>query len=138
MIHALQERYDMDSMDNVRERFEALEQQMNVLRVQTRTAERRRRWWRGFACGMVILSLRGWGFQSSHAVLADHVEALQNDIAALQDMLWHMTNAANDREDPEVVISGANLRIINIANGGTNRSAPGTENWAAGPLFADN
>jgi hypothetical protein len=138
MIHALQERYDMDSMDNVRERFEALEQQMNVLRVQTRTAERRLRWWRGFACGMVILSLRGWGFQSSHAVLADHVEALQNDIAALQDMLWHMTNAANDREDPEVVISGANLRIINIANGGSNRRASGADHSAAGALFSAN
>ena len=138
MIHALQKGYAMDSMDHVRERFEALEQQMNVVRAHTRTVERRLRWWRGFACGMVILSLRGWGFQSSYVVLADHVEAMQNDIAALQDMLWSMTNAANDREDPEVGITRANLRIINIANGGSNRSASGADYSAAVSLFSAN
>ena len=36
----------MDSMDNVRERLEALEQQMTVMGVHTRTVERRLRWWR--------------------------------------------------------------------------------------------
>jgi hypothetical protein len=36
----------MDSMDNVRERFEALEQQMNVMEAHTRTVELRLRWWR--------------------------------------------------------------------------------------------
>jgi hypothetical protein len=36
----------MESMDNVRERFEALEQQMNVIGAHTRTVERRLRGWR--------------------------------------------------------------------------------------------
>src|SRR5437016_1097060 len=40
----------MDSMDNVRERFEALEQ-------QTHTLARQARWWRGIACGVLLLSL---------------------------------------------------------------------------------
>jgi hypothetical protein len=36
----------MDSMDNFRERIEALEQQMKVMGAHTRTVERRLRWWR--------------------------------------------------------------------------------------------
>jgi hypothetical protein len=137
-MHASQESYDMDSIDNVRERFEALEQQMSVMGAHTRTVERRLRWWQGFACGMVILVLRGWGLQSSYAVVADHVKAMQNDIAALYDLLWYMTTATNDQEDPEEGITGAHLRIVNIACGGSKRTAPGTDNWAAGALFSAN
>src|SRR2546422_3763071 len=51
----------MDSMDTFRERFEALEQQTEQLKHQTkalgahtRTVERRLRWWRGIACGLLI------------------------------------------------------------------------------------
>ena len=47
----------MDSMDNFRERFEALEQQMKVMGAHTLSAERRLRWWRGIACGVLLLSL---------------------------------------------------------------------------------
>jgi hypothetical protein len=36
----------MDSMDNFRERFEALEQQTEQLQQHIRMVERRRRWWR--------------------------------------------------------------------------------------------
>ena len=51
----------MDSMDNFRERFEALEQQTEQLRQQTQTLEAqtrsvqlRLRWWRGIACGVIV------------------------------------------------------------------------------------
>src|SRR5215813_13980738 len=37
----------MDSMDNFRERFEALAQRTEQLQQHVRTGERRRRWWRG-------------------------------------------------------------------------------------------
>jgi hypothetical protein len=37
----------MESMDNFRERIEALEQQMKVMGAHTRTVERRLRWWPG-------------------------------------------------------------------------------------------
>src|SRR5215468_10834406 len=49
----------MDSMDNVRERFEALEQQMKVMRAPTRTVERRLNWWRGIACAVMLIGLAG-------------------------------------------------------------------------------
>jgi hypothetical protein len=52
----------MDGMDNFRGRFEALEQQTEqlkhetqALKEQTRTVEQRLRWWRGIACGVVVL-----------------------------------------------------------------------------------
>ena len=41
----------MDSLDNFRERVEALEQRTEYFHQQTRTVERRLRWWRGLACG---------------------------------------------------------------------------------------
>jgi len=47
----------MESIDNFRERFAALEQQMQV---HTRAVERRRCWWRGIACGLVVLGLLSW------------------------------------------------------------------------------
>jgi len=42
----------MESMDNVRERFEALEQQTEQVKQQTHTLARQARWWRGIACGL--------------------------------------------------------------------------------------
>jgi hypothetical protein len=47
----------MDSMDNFRERLEELEQQTKAMEAHTRTVERRLRWWRGIACGVVMLAL---------------------------------------------------------------------------------
>jgi hypothetical protein len=47
----------MDSRDNVRERFEALERQTEQWPQHTRMAARRLPWWRGTACGGVLLSL---------------------------------------------------------------------------------
>ena len=45
----------MDSMDNFRERFEALEQWTEHLQPHTRLVARRRRWWRSIACGVGLL-----------------------------------------------------------------------------------
>src|SRR5262249_38992507 len=54
----------MESMDNVRERFEALEQQTAQLqhptqpvKVRPRRVERRLPWWLGMACGVLLLRL---------------------------------------------------------------------------------
>jgi hypothetical protein len=128
----------MDRMDYLHERIEALEQRTEQLHQQTRTVERRLRWWRGFACGMVILGLRSWGLQASHTVLAAQVEAMQHDIAALQAILWHITNASIDQGDPAVVLTGAHRRIVKRASGGSTRTAPATDNWAAGAVCSDN
>jgi hypothetical protein len=47
----------MDSMDNVRERVEALEQRTEHLHQHIRIVARRLPWWRGIACGVLLLSL---------------------------------------------------------------------------------
>jgi hypothetical protein len=133
-----QENYDMDNMDDFQERLDALEQRTEQLHQQTRTVERRLRWWRGFACGMVILGLRSWGLQASHAVLAAQVETIQNDIATLQAILWHLTTASHVQGDPDEGLTEAHRRIVPSASGGSNRTALATDHGAAGALFADN
>jgi len=47
----------MESMDNFRERIEALEQQTEQLQQHPRMVERQLRWWRGMAYGVLLLSL---------------------------------------------------------------------------------
>jgi hypothetical protein len=71
--------------------------------------ERRLRWWRGIACGVVMLALLGLALPSGKA--ADtQPGAMADRMAALEKKLTAMTfdDAAN-----EVVITGANLRIVN-------------------------
>ena len=128
----------MDSTDDLHERIEALEQQTEHWHRQTRTGERRLRWWRGFACGMVILGLKSWGLQASHAILAAQVEAMQHDIATLQALLWQMTTASHEQGNPAVVLMGAHLRSVKSASGGSPRTAPATATWAAGAVCSDN
>ena len=47
----------MESMDNVREQFAALERQTEQLKHQTQALARQARWWRGIACGLGLLGL---------------------------------------------------------------------------------
>jgi hypothetical protein len=47
----------MDSRDNFRERFEALEQQTEQLQQHTHMVERRLRWWRGIVGSVLLMSL---------------------------------------------------------------------------------
>jgi hypothetical protein len=108
----------MDSREDLHERIEALEQRTEHLHQQTRTGERRLRWWRGFACGMVILGLRSWGLQASHAVLAAQVEAMQHNIATLQALLWQMTTASHEQGDPAVVLMEAHRLCRTFCVGG--------------------
>jgi hypothetical protein len=103
-------------MDNFRKRFEALEQQTEQLQhetqaltAHTRTVERRLRWWRGFACGVVLLALLSRSLQSGPAAdtqpggMGDRMATLEKKLSAMA-----FDDAAN-----EVVITGANLRIVN-------------------------
>jgi hypothetical protein len=92
----------MDSMDSIRERVEALER-------RTQMVERRLRWWRGIACGVVMLSLLSWALPSGKAAdtqprgMAERMSMVEKKLAAMD-----FDDAAN-----EVVITGANLRIVN-------------------------
>ena len=99
----------MDSMDNFRERFEALEQRTEQLRHQTHILARQARWWRGIACGLGLLGLVSLPLRSGTA--ADtQPRGMGERMATLENKLSAMTfdGAAN-----EVVITGANLRIVN-------------------------
>jgi hypothetical protein len=118
----------MDSMDNVRERLAALEQRTEHLQQHTRTVERRLRWWRGLACGALVLGLlngalpsgtpveaQQGGLPARVAALEARVAALETQpgglparVAALEDKLQFVTVS-----EDEMVITGANLRIVN-------------------------
>ena len=99
----------MDKMDNFRERIEALEQQMKVMGAHTRSVERRLRWWRGVACGVMLLGLVSLPLQSGTA--ADtQPRGMAERMAIVEKMLSAMKF---DDAAKEVVITGANLRIVN-------------------------
>jgi len=99
----------MESMDNVRERIETLEQQMKVIGAHTRMVERRLRWWRGIACGLGFLGLMSLPLQAGKAAepqpgaMAERMATLEKKLSAL----------AFDDAATEVVITGANLRLVN-------------------------
>jgi hypothetical protein len=48
-------------MDHLRERLDALEQQVHTLTQHTQMATRRLRWWRGLACSLAVVGLLSWG-----------------------------------------------------------------------------
>lgn len=94
----------MQPMDDLRERVGALEQ-------HARRVERRVRWWRGIACSAVLLGLSSWALPSSTAQMVTDEFSLRDlvrRLAALEYKLVHVTSGTN-----EVVITGANLRIVN-------------------------
>jgi len=100
----------MESMDNFRERFEALERQTEQLKHQTHTLARQARWWRGIACGVIILALLGIPLQSGKAQYEG--KDLAQRVADLEYKLEYVSGGPN-----EVVITGANLRIVNGLGG---------------------
>ena len=116
----------MDSRDNFRERFEALEQRTEHLQQHIRTVERRLRWWRGFACGVVLLALMSRSLQSGTAAdtqpagMGERMAAVEKKLSAMK-----FDDAAN-----EVVITGANLRIVNGL--GNTRTTNGLGNLIVG------
>jgi hypothetical protein len=92
-------------MDQLQTRLEALEQQMHSM-------NRRLHWWRGLACGVVVLAGLTWALP---AVIAQEEEAKGNGpkglaqrVAALEKLLKHFS-----REGKEIFITGANLHIVN-------------------------
>jgi hypothetical protein len=109
----------MENMDNIRERFEALER-------QTQMVEQRLRWWRGIASGVLVLALLSLALPSGKAAdtqprgMAERMATVEKELAAMD-----FDEAAN-----EVVITGANLRIVNGL--GTTESMNGSGNLIVG------
>src|SRR5262245_36906441 len=94
----------MEPMDDLRKRVDVLEH-------HARRVERRARWWRGIACTAGVLGLFSWAMPSSMAQAEKEqhsLQALARRLAAVEYKLVHISGGAN-----EVVITGANLRIVN-------------------------
>jgi len=97
-------------MDHRPDRLEALEHQVQTLHQQTRTVARQLRWRRGLVCGVVVLTLLPWALPSTTAQedARGGQLGLADRVAALEKLLTHFTRVGN-----EVVITGANLRLVN-------------------------
>jgi hypothetical protein len=101
-------------MDALHARLDALEHQIHTLHQQVHAVDRRLRWWRRLACGLGVLGFIGWTLQAVTAGEGKFGEgkvlSLPDRFAALERKLAPLTfNAVTN----EVVITGANLRIIN-------------------------
>jgi hypothetical protein len=99
-------------MDHLQTRLDAIEHEVRTLHQQTRLVTRRLRWWRGLACGLVVIGLLTWALPSGTAqedtVAAGEKKELEHRVAALETLLKHFS-----REGHEVFITGANLHIRN-------------------------
>src|SRR5262245_28539054 len=79
------------------------------MEVHTRTVEQRLRWWRGIACGVVMLSLLSLALPSGKAAdtqprgMAERMSMVEKKLAAMD-----FNDAVN-----EVVITGADQRVVN-------------------------
>jgi hypothetical protein len=95
----------MESMDNFRERLETLEH-------HTHTLARQARWWRGISCGLLLVGLVSLPLPSGTArdeqPTAAEYKGLKQRVADLEYKLEYVSGGPN-----EVVITGANLRIVN-------------------------
>jgi hypothetical protein len=96
----------MDHNDRLLEHVETLEHQTERLMQYTRTVKRLLHWWRGAACGLAMLHLLSLVLPSGRATYDQ--KDLEHRVAELEYKLEYVSGGAN-----EVVITGANLRIIN-------------------------
>jgi hypothetical protein len=91
-------------MDQLHTRLDALEQQMH-------TVTRRLRWWRGLACGLVVLVVLTWVLPAGTGQQEPPdggQQGLAQRVAALEELLTHFSREKND-----IFITGANLHLVN-------------------------
>src|SRR5262249_47844643 len=92
-------------MEALQKRLEALEQQTEELKHHALAIERRLRWWRRMAYGLGVLGVLALPLASVKAQVG---ATLEQRVAQLEDKLVFIT-----RSPHEIVITGANLRIVN-------------------------
>jgi hypothetical protein len=91
-------------MDQLHERLDALEQQVHSM-------NRRLHWWRGLACGAVVLAVLTWALPLGTAqedAFGRGQMGLAHRVAALEKLLKPFS-----RKGREIFITGANLHIVN-------------------------
>jgi hypothetical protein len=90
-------------MNQLQTRLAALEQQMH-------TVNRRLRWWRGLAGGLLVMAVLTWALPVVTADNARHDDkkGLEQRVADLEKLLKHFSRDGN-----EITITGANLHIVN-------------------------
>jgi hypothetical protein len=100
-------------MDDLREHLQALEHEVHIL-------HRRLRLWRGLMCGVLALSLlsllQPWGL-GAQAREDGSRGSLWQRVSALERTLTYVSNVTGEGGRPEVLISGANLRVVNGLRG---------------------
>jgi len=100
-------------MDDLREHLQALEHEV-------RTLQRRLRLWRNLTCGVLGLGLvsllQPWGLDAQGPEGGSRGSLWQR-VSALERTLTHVSSVPGEGGQPEVVITGANLRIVNGRRG---------------------
>jgi hypothetical protein len=100
-------------MDHRREHLEALEHEVH-------TIKRRLRLWQSLTCGVLglcLLSLlQPWGLDAQGQEGGSRGSLWQR-VSALERTLTHVRSVTSEGGRPEVVITGANLRIVNGLRG---------------------
>jgi hypothetical protein len=101
-------------MDELHARLDALEHQVHTLHQQAHAVDRRLRCWRRLAYGLGVLGFIGWTLQAVTAGEGKLGEgkllSLPDRFAALERKLAPLTFDATTNE---IVITGANLRLLN-------------------------
>src|SRR5262245_42126747 len=101
--------YPMETIESLHERVEVLEHQIEALIHRAHIIERRLRWWCALACGLLVLLVASlplpWSTAQEESA---EYRAARKRLAALEYKLQYVSGGPN-----EVVITGANLRIVN-------------------------
>src|SRR5438105_3266184 len=105
----------MDSMDNFRERIEALEQQMKVIGAHTRMVERRLRWWRITWSVAAVMAL-GLALALPLAVQAKTFQCGAGDVQCLIDAI----NEANANGEKNTIRLEAGTYTLTAVDNDTN------------------
>jgi hypothetical protein len=108
-------------MDQLLDRIQTLERHVQSLQRQTTSVARRLRWWRRLACSLAVLTV--FGLPLSLGAGPEDGKGLPQRIEALERKLEHVTSVIGPDGFPELVITGANLRIVN----GLGRTDCGTD-----------
>ena len=108
-------------MDHLGENLEALEHEVH-------TIQRRLRLWRSLTCGVLGLALlsllQPWGLDAQGQEGSSRGSLWQR-VSAIERTLSHVSSGTGDGGRPEVVITGANLRIVNGLRGTTTANGVG-------------